>query len=114
MNHHLNFNRIKANTKISTNVLGDSVIRELADVIEPQGTRFAIDKKIKTKEWQYEQDLFSIDEMSLGYLNKLKKVAHEKKKDVYAIFDDGVIIYNRVTKKISTYGNVIKFDYKYN
>lgn len=48
------------------------------------------------------------------YLNKLKKVAHEKKKDVYAIFDDGVIIYNRETKKISTYGNVIKFDYKYN
>lgn len=67
------FNRKKANTKITTNVLGDSVIRELADVIEPQGTRFAIDKKIKTKEWQYEQDLFSIDEMSLGYLNKLKK-----------------------------------------
>lgn len=62
-------------------------------------------------------DPFYMDVHSINnklYLNKLKKVAHEKKKDVYAIFDDGVIIYNRVTKKISTYGNVIKFDYKYN
>lgn len=62
-------------------------------------------------------DPFYMDVHSINnklYLNKLKKVAHEKKKDVYAIFDDGVIIYNRATKKISTYGNVIKFDYKYN
>ena len=62
-------------------------------------------------------DPFYMDVHSINnklYLNKLKKVAHEKKKDVYAIFDDGVIIYNRETKKISTYGNVIKFDYKYN
>ena len=60
-------------------------------------------------------DPFYMDVHSINnklYLNKLKKVAHEKKKDVYAIFDDGVIIYNRETKKISTYGNVIKFDYK--
>lgn len=40
------------------------------------------------------------------YLNKLQKVANEKNKDVYAIFDDGVLIYNRETKDIYKFGNV--------
>lgn len=43
------------------------------------------------------------------YLDKLSKVAKDTKKDVYAIYDDGVLIYNRVNNKIECFGNVIKF-----
>ena len=44
------------------------------------------------------------------YLNKLAKVAKETKKYVYAIYDDGVIIYNRDNKKIELFGNIKVFD----
>ena len=43
------------------------------------------------------------------YLDKLSKVAKDTKKDVYAIYDDGVLIYNRVNNKIECFGKVIKF-----
>ena len=33
-----------------------------------------------------------------NYLNKLQKIANEKNKDVYAIFNDGAMIYNRENK----------------
>ena len=39
-----------------------------------------------------------------------KGLALEKKKDVYAIFDDGAIVYDRKLFKIKSYGNVIKFN----
>ena len=42
-------------------------------------------------------------------MNKLKKVSNETGKDVYGIFDDGVLIYDRTSKKVFKYGNVIKF-----
>ena len=45
-----------------------------------------------------------------NYLNKLAKVAKETNKDVYAIYDDGALIYNRNTKNLEVYGHVIKFD----
>ena len=44
------------------------------------------------------------------YLNKLKKVAHDTGKRVYAIYDDGVIIYNRSNNDIELFGNVKLFD----
>ena len=44
------------------------------------------------------------------YLNKLKKVAHDIGKRVYAIYDDGVIIYNRSNNDIELFGNVKLFD----
>lgn len=43
------------------------------------------------------------------YLNKLSQVANEMGKNVYAIYNDGAIIYNRKTKKISLFGNVKVF-----
>lgn len=46
------------------------------------------------------------------YLDKLKKVALSTKRDVYAIFDDGVMIYEREKKELEVYGNVIKFSGK--
>ena len=44
------------------------------------------------------------------YLDKLSKVAKETNKDVYAIYDDGVLIYNRENNKLETFGHVTKFD----
>ena len=43
---------------------------------------------------------------NLRYLSKLQKVANEKNKNVYAIYDDGAMIYNRDTEKIDLFGNV--------
>lgn len=58
-------------------------------------------------------DPFYIDVHTINnksYLNKLAKVAKEKNKDIYAIYDDGVLIYNRKTDKLEIYGNVVKFN----
>ena len=33
-------------------------------------------------------------------------MANEKNKVVYAIYDDGALIYNRVSQEIEIYGNV--------
>ena len=44
------------------------------------------------------------------YLNKLAKTAKEKNKTIYAIYDDGAIIYNRNTKNIELYGNIKMFN----
>ncbi|MDY4619311.1 MAG: hypothetical protein SO484_04860, partial [Bacilli bacterium] len=57
-------------------------------------------------------DPFYMDVHSINnknYLNKLKKVSNETGKDVYGIFDDGVLIYDRNAKEIYKYGNVKKF-----
>ena len=43
------------------------------------------------------------------YMDKLQKVSNETGKDVYGIFDDGVLIYDRNAKEIYKYGNVKKF-----
>ncbi len=58
------FKRLRANTAFSYSVLEESKIREWADVLTPQTSNFAAKHKIKTNEWQYEQDLFSINELS--------------------------------------------------
>lgn len=58
-------------------------------------------------------DPFYIDVHSINnkrYLEKLQKVADEKKKDVYAIYDDGVMIYNRENHKIELFGNIKIFN----
>lgn len=44
------------------------------------------------------------------YLDGLQRVADDKEKTVYAIFDDGAIIYNRNSKAMELYGNVLKFE----
>ena len=58
-------------------------------------------------------DPFYIDVHTINnkkYLNKLAKVAKEKNKDVYAIYDDGALIYNRKSDKLEIYGHVTKFN----
>lgn len=60
-------------------------------------------------------DPFYIDVHSVKnkrYLEKLQKIADDKKKNVYAIFDDGAMIYNRNSKKLEVFGNVLKFQPK--
>ena len=57
-------------------------------------------------------DPFYIDvhtDSSINYLNRLKEISLEKKKDVYAIYDDGCIIVNRKTNEIKTFGHVDMF-----
>lgn len=44
------------------------------------------------------------------YLEKLQKVANEKNKSVYAIFDDGAMIYDRCSNNLELFGNVLKFE----
>ena len=47
---------------------------------------------------------------SKDYLDDLQEVADDKEKAVYAIFDDGAIIYNRESQEMEFYGNVLKFE----
>lgn len=60
-------------------------------------------------------DPFYLDVHSIynkRYLEKLQNVANEKKKNIYAIFDDGAMIYNRSTNEIELFGNVMTFEPK--
>lgn len=60
-------------------------------------------------------DPFYLDVHSINnknYLNKLQKVANEKNKKVYAIFDDGAMILNRNNNDLKLYGNVKLFEPK--
>lgn len=57
-------------------------------------------------------DPFYIDVHSINnkrYLEKLQEVADDKNKSVYAIFDDGALIYNRDSSKLEIFGNVLTF-----
>ena len=54
-------------------------------------------------------DVHSVDDEN--YLNKLVEVADATKKDVYAIFDDGAIIYDRKNENVELFGNVKYFRY---
>ena len=54
-------------------------------------------------------DVHSINDKE--YLNQFEKISKEKNKKVYAIFDDGFILFNRKSNDIKIFGNVIEFDY---
>lgn len=58
-------------------------------------------------------DPFYIDVHTINnsfYLKKLQKIANEKNKFVYAIYDNGVIVYKRDSKEVSLYGKVDVFE----
>lgn len=60
-------------------------------------------------------DPFYMDVHSINnkrYLEKLQRVANDKKKNVYAIFDDGAMIYDRSTNELEKFGNVLTFEPK--
>ncbi len=55
-------------------------------------------------------DPFYIDVHTINnkkYLEKLQKVSSEKNKIIYALYDDGAMIYNRSNDLLKLYGNVI-------
>lgn len=57
-------------------------------------------------------DPFYIDVHSINnkmYLSKLQKIATQKQKKVYAIYNDGAMIYNRENSKLDVFGNVKLF-----
>lgn len=57
-------------------------------------------------------DPFYLDVHSVNnkqYLNKLQRIADDKRKPVYAIYDDGAIIFNRENSKLEIFGNVRTF-----
>ena len=57
-------------------------------------------------------DPFYIDVHSINnnlYLDKLQKVSNDKKKRVFAIFDDGCLVYNRETDELECLGKVIPY-----
>lgn len=54
---------------------------------------------------------FDVHSVNKGrYLPSLEKRSKDIKKDIYCLFDSGVIIYNRENRKIDTYGEVIIFN----
>lgn len=53
-------------------------------------------------------DVHTID--NKNYLNKLQKVSNETQKKVYAIYDEGSIIYNNKSKSIELFGKVKEFN----
>ena len=55
-------------------------------------------------------DPFYIDVHSIN--NKLQNIANMKKKTVYAIYNDGAIIYNRKNNQVKLLGNVKIFNSK--
>ena len=58
-------------------------------------------------------DPFYIDVHTINnkrYLDSLQKVSNDTQKKVYAIFDNGALIYNRINKKLEIFGNVKEFN----
>lgn len=54
---------------------------------------------------------FDVHSVNRGrYLSSLKNRSEKMKKDIYCLFDSGVIIYNRKTKELNTYGEVAIFN----
>lgn len=59
-------------------------------------------------------DPFYIDVHTINnkfYLDKLRKVSKEVNKDIYLIYDDGAMLYNRENNKLELFGHVDKIDY---
>lgn len=54
---------------------------------------------------------FDVHSVNRGrYLPSLRNKSKELQKDIYCIFNSGAIIYNRKTRKINCYGDVIRFE----
>lgn len=63
--------RIKAGQALPASFLDDSSVRDMAGVLSPIATNFAFEKKIKSNEWQFEQDLFSINDLSAALIDSM-------------------------------------------
>lgn len=64
------FRRVRATIKFNPSILEETAIRELAGVIEPQPSNFSTKHRISTNEWQYEQELFSVTDLSSAFISR--------------------------------------------
>ena len=54
---------------------------------------------------------FDVHSINRGrYLSSLKNKSKQTKMDIYCLFDSGVIVYDRKTKELNTYGEVLVFN----
>lgn len=54
---------------------------------------------------------FDVHSVNRGrYLPSIDSISKKIKKDIYCLFDSGVIVYNRENKELNTYGEVILFN----
>ena len=54
---------------------------------------------------------FDVHSINRGrYLSSLKNKSKQTKMDIYCLFDSGVIVYDRKTKELNTYGEVVIFN----
>ena len=54
---------------------------------------------------------FDVHSVNRGrYLSSLKNKSKQTKKDIYCLFDSGVIVYDRKNKELNTYGEVVIFN----
>ena len=110
---------------VSTNILDDIknfkkiIIGSSAGTVLQLNNYFVTAKNNYTKKFAWYKgfdaigDPFYIDVHSCNnyrYLNKLAKVAKETHKKVYAIYDNGVILYSRENNDVEIYGNVKEFN----
>lgn len=58
------FRRIRANTNFSYSIFDQPVIRELSETLSPIQTNFNISHAIRTNEWQFEQNLYSVSDLN--------------------------------------------------
>jgi hypothetical protein len=65
------YRRIKAGKTLSSTIFDNSNIRDISGVLAPINTNFATEKKIKSNEWQFSQDLFPITELSEAFVDSM-------------------------------------------
>ncbi len=65
------YRRVKAGQTLSQTIFDDSSIREISGVLAPVNTNFSTDKKIKSNEWQFTQELFPLTELSEALINSM-------------------------------------------
>lgn len=63
--------RIKAGQALPASFFDDSSVRNMAGVLSPIATKFAFEKKIISNEWQFEQDLFLINDLSAALIDSM-------------------------------------------
>lgn len=61
--------RMMANANIDKAILTTVKMQELAGVLEPQTTNFAVQKKITTNEWMFSQEMYPIEEFTVNKAN---------------------------------------------
>lgn len=65
--------RLMANFNINKSILSSIKIQELAGILEPQTTNFAVQHKIKTSEWQFDQEMYPIEDFVISKVNHYVK-----------------------------------------